>query len=351
MSSSITFPHFFCSFDHQWSFPRAFHVSPFNDRLGTYTVSVRAPFSHSHSGAVLPLIRVRLNTPSGTVKFSASLRTRHAAPFKTNAVLAALTVYPFILFLTLPRIIYEAAVLHYRRRLRVYKRPEPKPVRWTTAPPSTLAPTKGGGVGWQHPTILERAARRIVTTFLARRADTLGVVITLQPGNPSEQTQRFDAHRDEANEMTEGKTRELVISYLSPRFFTVLVLAGDAPTALQWGRGSTGEVREFVVSDEALFYEVFDAGTKAAAGEGGGAAWPARLLRLLPQPGPGVHEQRHDEHEQRPHAHPLAPRGCVGQAGFAVLLCALVAIEWAEEMLWRVVRVRWAASDSAHPTL
>jgi hypothetical protein len=30
----------------------------------------------------------------------------------------------------------------------------------------------------------------------------------------------------------EGQTRELVILYLSPRFFTLLVLAGDAPTAL-----------------------------------------------------------------------------------------------------------------------
>ena len=159
-------------------------MSPFNDRLGTYTVSVRAPFPHRHSGVVLPLIRIRLYNPPGALKFSASLHARHAAPFKTNTVLGALTTYPFILFLTLPRILYEAAVLHYRRRLNVYTRPEPKPVRWTTAPPSALALTKGGGIGWQHPTLLERAARRTVSTFLARRADALGVRITLQPGDP-----------------------------------------------------------------------------------------------------------------------------------------------------------------------
>ena len=320
-------------------------MSPFNDRLGTYTVSVRAPFPHGHSGVVLPLIRIRLHTPSGTLKLSASLRTKQAAPFKTNTVLAVLMAYPFILFLTLPRIFYEASVLHYRRRLNVYKRPEPKPVRWTTAPPPILAPTRGGGIGWQHPTLLERAARRIVTTFLARRADALGVAITLQPGDPSEQTQSFNAHHDREDGMTGGKARELVISYLSPRFFTLLFLAGDAPTAIQWGRGTAGDVREFVVSDEALFYEVFDADTRA--GVGGGATWPARLLRLLPQPGPGGHEQGH-RHERHPQAHPLAPQGRVEQAGFAVLLCALVAIEWAEEMLWRVARVRWAVSDSAH---
>jgi hypothetical protein len=238
-------------------------------------------------------------------------------------------------------------VLHYRRRLNVYKRPEPKPVRWATAPRTTLALAKGGGIGWQHPTLLERTARHILTTFLARRADALGVAITLQPGDPSEQTQRFAARHDEADGMTEGKTRELVISYLSPRLFTLLVLAGDATTALHRGRGTTGSVHEFVVSDEALFCEVFDAGT-VAGGEGGGVTWPARLLRLLPQPGPGGYEQGR-EHKQRPHVHPLAQQGRVGQAGFAVLLCALVAIEWAEEMLWRVARVRWAVSDSAHP--
>ncbi len=101
------------------------------------------------------------------------------------------------------------------------------------------------------------AARRIVGRFLSWRADALGVVITLQPG--------------------------VVILCLSPRFFTLLVLASDARTTLQWGRGTASDVREFVVSDEALFCKVFDAG--AIAGEGDDATWPTRLLRLLPQPG------------------------------------------------------------------
>ena len=311
-------------------------MSPFNDRLGTYTVSVRAPLFHGDSGIALPLIRIHLRSPAGPLKFSASLRARHAAPFKANTVLTALVTHPFILFLTLPRILYQAAVLHYHRRLNVYKRPEPKPVRWTATPSSTPALIKGGGIGWQHPTLLERAARRTVSTFLARRADALGVRITLQPGDPSAQTQRFGAHHDGTDRTTEGRTRELVISYLSPRFFTLLVLTGDAPTALRRGRGTAGDVREFVVSDEALFCEVFDAGAIAGGGREGSATWSARLIRLLlPRSGTGLY--------------PLAPRSNVGQAGFAMLLCALVAIEWAEEMLWRVARVRWAVLDSITP--
>jgi hypothetical protein len=136
----------------------------------------------------------------------------------------------------------------------------------------------------------------------------------------------------------------LVISYLSPRFFTLLVLAGDAQTALRWGgpgRGpshTTREAREFLVSDEALFCEVFD------VGRSGGATWPVRVLRLLPATVHGYGRVAED----RQNGHPLAPEGWMGQVGFSMLLCSLVAIEWAEELLWRIARVRWAVTESMH---
>jgi Protein of unknown function (DUF1365) len=334
---------FLHSFDHQWSFPRAFHVSPFNDRLGTYTVSVRAPFLHSNSDVVLPHVRVHLHTPTGALKLSASLRVKHTAPFRTHTVLAALATHPLILFLTLSRIISQAAVLHYRRRLDVYKRPEPKPVNWTASPSHSPALAKGGGIGWQQPTLLERAARRTVIDFLRRRAAALGVCITLRPGDPSEQVQRFSACTDGAD----GEVRELVISYLSARFFTLLVLAGDGRAALRRGGASnslhmTGEVREFIASDEALFCEVFDVGASD------GATWPARALLLLIGTG---HGHRWDGRGEK-NLHPLTPEGWMGQVGFAVLLCVLVGMEWAEELLWRIARVRWAVTESTnlHPS-
>jgi hypothetical protein len=59
--------------------------------------------------------------------------------------------------------------------------------------------------------------------------------------------------------------RELVISYLSPRFYTPSVLADDARTALRCGGGEVASsVRELVVSNEMLFYDVFYA--EAAGG-------------------------------------------------------------------------------------
>jgi hypothetical protein len=304
---------------------------------------------------ILPLIRIHLRTPAGLLKFSASLRANYAAPFRTHTVLASLALHPFILFLTLPRIFCQAAVLHYRRCLNVYKRPEPKPVRWTpastTSTASAPAHIKGGGIGWQQPTLLERAAQRTARTFLARRAKALGVRIILQPGDPSAETQCFHAHHDGAGE-ADGAARELVISYLSPRFFTLLVLADDARTALRWGGGGdvAGNVREFVVSDEALFYDVFDVGTA----RGTDHTWLAGLLRLVPKKiGPGD-DQKHRSsivsgRYLHPHPQPLLPESRAGQVGFAVLLCALVAMEWAEELLWRAARVRWAVVDPSEP--
>ena len=316
-------------------------MSPFNDRLGTYTISVRAPFPCGDSDVILPLVRVRLYTPEKALKLSASLRAEYAAPSRTHTVLGSLAARPFILFLTFPRILSEAAVLHYRRRLAVYKRPEPKPVRWTTTP-SSAAPTlsKGGGIGWQHPTLLESAARSTVHSFLTRRADALGVCIILQPGDPSEQRQYFGAHRDGKDKMNNAAAHELVISYLSPRFFTTLLLSCDARTALRRGGEVAGDVREFVVSDEALFCKMFDAGSPRATTI---ATWAGRVLRLLPGHGSGDDQgHRHTGNAPRKDQHPLVPESRVGQTGFMVLVCALVSLEWVEELFWRVAHVRWA---------
>ncbi|KAH9974579.1 hypothetical protein BGW80DRAFT_1489354, partial [Lactifluus volemus] len=174
--------------------------SPFNVRLGTYTVCVRAPFSHGDSDVVLLYLRVHPYNQRGALKFSASLCAKHVAPFRTLTVLAALAAHPVILFLTLPRISRQAAVLHYRYCLDVYKRPEPKPVSWSASSSRSPSLAKGGGIGWQQPTT------HFVNAFLAWRAHALGLCIRLRPSDPSAHVQHFDAGTDGAD----GKFRELV---------------------------------------------------------------------------------------------------------------------------------------------
>jgi Protein of unknown function (DUF1365) len=102
--------------------PKHFTSQPFNDRLGAYTISIRAPFSHSDFEIDIALLQIRLHphTPTGSLKFSTSLRTKLVASFRMFSVLAALATHRFILFFTLPSILHKAAVLHYRHCLNVY---------------------------------------------------------------------------------------------------------------------------------------------------------------------------------------------------------------------------------------
>ena len=242
-------------YHHQWTFARDFHVSPFNDRLGHYTVSVNAPPAPSspalasdpprpkiriHLHAALPSSEsaststadagpsTRTNTSSSTIssisgrpgvgplKLTATLIARRAVPLTSAHLLRALARYPLALFLSFARILYHAWILHYVKRLDVFPRPDPKPAMmraWGLASASRAAPAPGeggdvvgenrveggearpmrvyGGIGWQDEGPLEAYARRAVERFLARRADELGVRVVLESGDPSVPRQLF----------------------------------------------------------------------------------------------------------------------------------------------------------------
>ncbi|KAH9957058.1 hypothetical protein BGW80DRAFT_1496306 [Lactifluus volemus] len=215
-----TFLHASDSFNHQWfqRFGRSTRISEF------------------------------IYTPPGALKFSASLRVKYVSSFRTLTVLAALATHPFILFLTLPRILRQA--VPGRRQLNVYKRLEPNPVSWSTSPSHSLALAK------------------------ARRAHALGVCIKIQPGDPSAHVQRFGAGTDGAD----SKLRELAISSYTPPFADGAAL-GSVRRSVTRKRG-----RRILVSDETLFHEVF------GVRESGGDTWLTRMLRVLPDVARG-HEQ------------------------------------------------------------
>lgn len=224
-------------FDHQWSFDRAFHVSPFNDRLGTYTISVRPP-SHSpssqppsssspgalQSNTIKPAVRVHLHEPpsspnsspsplpeKGTLKLTALHFTRTSTPLTAGSLIKMLLRYPIALFMSLPRILKHAWILHYRKGLGVWRRPEPVAVRrgWGSHTGSggegdvtgakVTAPMKGGGVGWQAPTLLESLAEKEVHRFLDRRAKELNVEIVLVPGDPNALVRTYSPRRPAGN--------------------------------------------------------------------------------------------------------------------------------------------------------
>ncbi|CAE6503323.1 unnamed protein product [Rhizoctonia solani] len=152
-------------YDHQWTFARQFHVSPFNDRSGHYVCSVIMPShpppsvgapSSSQTTAPRPVIRLHLLTapPSPQIKLIALLRPTISEPLTSRNLLGTLVLPPrnfwsssdahllpaipepspapwsalplgAALLLTSLRIVYQAALLHYQRGLAVFARPEP----------------------------------------------------------------------------------------------------------------------------------------------------------------------------------------------------------------------------------
>ena len=244
-----------CSVEHQWTIPRQFHVSPFNDRSGYYVCAISGS-SHPHTTTDFPLPTIRLNllTSEGDLKLTAITRASTSRPLNISSLLLTLFHQPFILFLSLMRISYQAAKLHYLRRLDVYARPEPvapdASVEKALGPSSNLYQPGNGlgfGVGWQPEGWIHRTAKQRVCAFLEERVKDLKVTVELIPANSTEQRRTYHA-------ATPG-TSTLSIYYRSPIFFVLLLVLPSATHTLLLGSKSD---RLFTVSDEAVFLELFE---------------------------------------------------------------------------------------------
>jgi DUF1365 family protein len=110
--------HIYVVPQHQDRIPRRFHVSPFNDREGTYHLQISPP----------PTIDVKLTlvTPENKPKLTATLKSGESRDINdTIGILKLCVSCAWWIFLTMPRILIEASKLHYRMKLPVYMRPEP----------------------------------------------------------------------------------------------------------------------------------------------------------------------------------------------------------------------------------
>jgi len=262
------------SYDHQWTFPREFHVSPFNDRSGFYTVSIKRP-RHAPMPSTLqsltshvaprPSVRVHLYTASkedptqrGLLKLTALLRPTHATPLTVLSLLSALVRAPFALLATLPRIFYVAWILHYKKRLDVFLRPEPFPTRedmiTNPTPPSNAKIP--GGVKWLEEGFFERFARQKVERFLQNRTRETDIEVTLVSANPSIPDRSF------GSASTETSGPRLTITYLSPRLFTIVFLAPSPEYALLLGCDTE---KIFRVSSRHLFLKTFSSSSSETA--------------------------------------------------------------------------------------
>lgn len=100
----------------RFSAPKRFHVSPFNDMQGTYE------FRFSILAEDLD-VRIDIRRDGG--KSFVSRLSGSARALDDGALLRLAMTYPLTTALTLPRIMWQAYKLHYRKGLPLFAKPEP----------------------------------------------------------------------------------------------------------------------------------------------------------------------------------------------------------------------------------
>ncbi|KZV99059.1 hypothetical protein EXIGLDRAFT_746376 [Exidia glandulosa HHB12029] len=270
-------------YDHQWVFPKQFHVSPFIERGGFYECSLVVPDvspRYARTGVPFPLPRINLHVLSSEeeprVTLSASQIVVSAVPLTTPNVLWTIVQTPFSMLLTSLRIIYQAYILHYVKGIDIFQRPAPygDPALeqelvavQNRVQDSSLA---CGGLVWQPPSWAEAWSHRRVEAFLRARAPELGVTVRLVSTSPFQLPTFFGEPADGG--------RHLTIWYRSARAFAVILEAPSPKHALYAG---TQAEKVFAVSDEALFEELFSVPSSRSVSTSAPASTCMAVRRLM----------------------------------------------------------------------
>ncbi len=104
------------SFPVECSHMKQFHVSPFNDMNGHYEFSLSEP--GENLDIEIKLIR------NGEVVMVAEMWGR-GEELTTRSLWKTVLRHPFTAAFTMPRILWQAALLHYRKQLPLFKKPPP----------------------------------------------------------------------------------------------------------------------------------------------------------------------------------------------------------------------------------
>ena len=113
------------------SWPKDFHVSPFNSRKGAYSLSASDPFSpylNTGAGAALVDNTITLSSSKQHPKLIARVFSSSDSidPYKLKGwdSFKLIASWWWVGFVTFPRIVREAGKLFFRRKLHVWYRPE-----------------------------------------------------------------------------------------------------------------------------------------------------------------------------------------------------------------------------------
>ncbi|EST09052.1 Protein of unknown function DUF1365 [Kalmanozyma brasiliensis GHG001] len=201
---------------HQWTFPRSFHVSPFNDRGGFYRLFLRHPLPTSSSSfdlgiRLLLLVESDSTPPKLEKKLMATLDSlppskngRSVRPLSPATLTAALLRQPLDLFLTFIRILWQAGKLHFAKKLDAFGRPDmvqptevagkwdgvglPPPLNRIQAHRAEGKAAVGGGLVYPEAGWGERVAKDHVRTLLEKRVrETEGWRVKIHSTDPADE--------------------------------------------------------------------------------------------------------------------------------------------------------------------
>ena len=110
---------------------KAFHVSPFNDRMGDYQFRV----NQIGEGLEIHVDIAR----NGKAVFRSGIVARTSSPLTDRALLGTAIRFPFQNLLTVPRIHIHAARLYFQKKMRYFPKPGPKSAMTIkSAPPTAI---------------------------------------------------------------------------------------------------------------------------------------------------------------------------------------------------------------------
>lgn len=117
-------------FPLRFRYAKQFHVSPFNDMRGHYE------FSLSNLG---PSMRMTIDLIRDGEKVLTAALWGDAAPLDSRTLLGRVLRHPFRIVSNLPRIAWQACLLHYRRKLPIHRKPNPShPLTIAIPPPARI---------------------------------------------------------------------------------------------------------------------------------------------------------------------------------------------------------------------
>ncbi|KAI8825949.1 uncharacterized protein EV422DRAFT_514791 [Fimicolochytrium jonesii] len=201
---------------------RSFHVSPFNNRSGTYEAHFTDPLSEGGKMDILLNIKRYTDgstTPSTTpaTHYPIWLTARvygTSHPLTRTAAVSLLLSYPLTAFLTVPRILLEAAKLRFTHKLTVYQ----KPGQYAAAP-------SGKAVKWSKLGGLNAACAEYVGMWLRDVCAKKGVSVDVVLWDGTQ--------LGGVTTSGDSSTPAITIRAITPSFFTTLAAAPtDIGTAL-----------------------------------------------------------------------------------------------------------------------